>query len=341
MVDGSTSIVTIIAGPAVACLTIYVLFWGVAMASGQISEPFTDGMKRIIRMYIIVGLALTAGIYQGTVGELFVQAPMEIAGQIVLPGSNLIGDDVSSMSTMLDEAAARGFDVAQRPWQEGVVMNAKSLMGVSSEGLLYQGIAVLLATIVVLTVGVAAFLILVASLLLMVLLAVGPLFILFALLPATQRWFEAWLGQVVDYAFKVILVVLSAALMFKILETFFEYMTTMGTAELLMASIKAIAMAAVVLGVMFSMSSIAAALSGGAAATASGAVGRLASMGAGTGRMLATGHSKRALTSGNNAIGKAMGSTATGAGQAANYVVKKGLEMARRKYRPPNTVAAG
>lgn len=341
MVDGSTNIVTIIAGPAVACLTIYVLFWGVAMASGQISEPFTEGMKRIIRMCIIVGLALTAGIYQGTVGEFFMQAPMEIAGQIVLPGSNPIGDDINSMSTMLDEAAARGFDVAQRPWQEGVVMNSKSLTGISSEGLLYQGIAILLATIVVITVGVAAFLILVASLLLTVLLAVGPLFILFALLPATQRWFEAWLGQVVNYAFKVILVVLSAALMFKVLETFFEYMTTMGTAELLMASIKAIAMAAVVLGVMFSMSSVAAALGGGAAATASGAIGRLASMGAGTGRMLATGHSKRALTANNNAIGKAMGVTATGASRAANHIVKKGLEMARRKYGPPNTVVAG
>src|SRR5690606_31552329 len=124
---------------------------------------------------------LTAVIYQGTVGELFMQAPMEVADQIVLPGSNPIGDDVNSMSTMLDQAAARGFDVAQRPWQEGVVMNSKSLMGVSSEGLLYQGVAVLLVTIVVLTVAVAAFLILVANLLLTVLLAVGPLFILFAL----------------------------------------------------------------------------------------------------------------------------------------------------------------
>lgn len=163
---------------------------------------------------------------------------------------------------------------------------------------------------------------------------------LFALLPATQRWFEAWLGQVVNYAFKVILVILSAALMFKILETFFEYMTTMGTAELLMASIKAIAMAAVVLGVMFSMSSVAAALGGGAAATASGAVGRLASIGAGAGRMLATGHSKRALTTSNNVFGKAIGSTETGASRAANHLVKKGLEMARRKYQPPNTVIA-
>lgn len=61
-------------------------------------------------------------------------------------------------------------------------------------------------------------------------------------------------------------------------------------------------------------------------------------MGAGAGRMLATGHSKRALTSSNNVIGKTMGAAATGAGRATNYVVKKGLEMARRKYRPPNTV---
>jgi len=90
-------------------------------------------------------------------------------------------------------------------------------------------------------------------------------------------------------------------------------------------------MAAVVLGVMFSMSSVAAALGGGAAATASGAIGRLASLGAGAGRMLTTGHSKRPLTSNNNVIGKAVGSTTIGAGRAANYVLKKGLEMARKK----------
>ncbi|WP_308305163.1 hypothetical protein [Stenotrophomonas sp. Sm10] len=82
---------------------------------------------------------------------------------------------------------------------------------------------------------------------------------------------------------------------------------------------------------MFSMSSVAAALGGGAAATASGAIGRLASLGAGAGRMLTTGHSKRPLTSNNNVIGKAVGSTTIGAGRAANYVLKKGLEMARKK----------
>ena len=63
-------------------LTIYVLLWGVAMASGQISEPFTDGMKRIVRMCIIVGFALTAGIYQSTIVDLFNQAPAQLANAI-------------------------------------------------------------------------------------------------------------------------------------------------------------------------------------------------------------------------------------------------------------------
>lgn len=162
VVDGSTTIISLIATPAVALLTIYVLFWGVAMASGQISEPFTDGMKRIIRMCIIIGFALTAGIYQGTVVDFFMQAPMEIAGQIVIPGSNPIGDDINSMSTMLDQTAAAGFDVAVRPWQEGETMHAASTFGVSGAGLLYQGVSILLCTIVVLTVAIAACLILVA-----------------------------------------------------------------------------------------------------------------------------------------------------------------------------------
>ena len=339
--DGSTTIIGIIATPAVVLLTIYVLFWGVSMASGQISEPFTDGMKRIVRMCIIVGFALTAGIYQGTVVDFFIQAPMEIAGQVAIPGSNPIGDDINSMSTMLDQAAASGFDVAAKPWQEGIVMHSAALTGVSGEGLLFQGVAILLCTIVVLTVAIAACLILVAYSALTILLAIGPLFILLALLPGTMRWFESWLGQVVNYAIGVLLIVLAASLMFKVLDTFFQHMATMGTAEILMASLKAIGMAAFVLGVMSSMPSIAAALGGGAAASASGFGGRLASLGSGAGRMLATGHSKRAITSGNSMVGKAAGSAVSGAAKAANYVVKKGFEMARKKSLPTNTIRAG
>ena len=338
VVDGSTTIISLIATPAVALLTIYVLFWGVAMASGQISEPFTDGMKRIIRMCIIIGFALTAGIYQGTVVDFFMQAPMEIAGQIVIPGSNPIGDDINSMSTMLDQTAAAGFDVAVRPWQEGETMHAASTFGVSGAGLLYQGVSILLCTIVVLTVAIAACLILVAYSALTVLLAIGPLFIMLALLPGTQRWFEAWLGQVVNFAIKVLLVILSAALMFKVLDTFFQGLAKMETAEMLMASLKAVGMAIFVLGVMFSMPAIASAIGGGVAASTAGLGGRLASMGTGAARMAVTGHSSRAIT---GAAAARNARRIGGAAAAGGRAVKAGMEMARKKFRPPNSVTSG
>ena len=68
--------------------------------------------------------------------------------------------------------------------------------------------------------------------------------------------------------------------------------------------------------------------------------GKLASIGTDMARAALTGNSKKGIMPGVSA-GKAIGSTAAAGGRAANYVVKKGLEMARRKYRPPNTVAAG
>ena len=336
VVDGSTTIITLIATPAVALLTIYVLFWGVAMAAGQISEPFTDGMKRIIRMCIIIGFALTAGIYQGTVVDFFMKAPMELAGQIVIPGSNPIGDDINSMSTMLDQTAATGFQVAGKAWQDGVVLNSKSLTGISAEGLLYQGVAILLSTIVVITVALAACLILVAYSALTVLLAIGPMFILLALLPGTQRWFEAWLGQVVNFAIKVLLVILAAALMFKVLDTFFQHMTTMGTAEILMASLKAIGMAVFVLGVMLSMPAVASAIGGGVAASTGGLGGRLASMGTSAARMAVTGHSSRAIT---GAAAMRNARKVGGAAAAGGRAIKAGMEMARKRFQPPNTAS--
>ena len=337
VVDGSTTVIGVIAGPAVALLTIYVLFWGAALASGQISEPFTDGMRRIIRMIVIVGLALTAGLYQTTIGEFFMRAPMEMAAQIALPGSDPSGGDLDSIATALDQVGASGGEFVTRVYQEAISLHSESLIGISATGLVYEFTAVFFFLIVLLTIVSAAGMVLVTSLGLTVLLAIGPLFILLALLPATQRWFEAWMDQVVNYAISVLLIILTASLVFKILDTYFASMAGVSVAELVMYTLMATVMSVFTIGVMWKMLGVGAAIGGGAAASAGGAVGRLAAMGTGAARMAVTGHSSRAIT---GAAAQRTARNVSSTAKAGYRTVKAGYEMARKRFRSPNTITA-
>lgn len=332
VVDGSTTVIGVIAGPAVTLLTIYVLFWGAAMASGQISEPFTDGMRRIIRMIVIVGLALTAGLYQTTIGEFFMRAPMEMAAQVALPGSDPSGGDLDSIAAALDQVGASGGEFVTKVYHEAISLHSESMIGISGTGLLYEFAAVLFFLIVLLTIVSAAGMVLVTSLGLTVLLAIGPLFILFALVPATQRWFDAWMGQVVNFAISVLLVILTASLVFKMLDTYFTSMISVSAAELLMSTLMAMAMSVFTIGVMWKMVGVSAAIGGGAAASAGGAMGRLAAMGTGAARMTITGHSSRAIT--GPAAQRAVRNVSNTA-KAAYRAAKSGYEMARKRFRPP------
>lgn len=336
--EGSATMIGIIGPVAVSLLTIYVLLWGVAMASGQISEPFTDGMKRIIRMCIIVGFALTVGIYQGTVADLFKEAPMELASQMTMPGGQAV-DDTDSMALLLDNTLAKGFKVAEKPWDLGVEKNNQSMMGISGEGLAFQGLAIFLYIIVVIVVAVAAGLVFVAYMALAILLAIGPLFIMMAIFPATQRWFESWLGQVVNYGIMFLLVALACGLLFTMLDTYFSDLAVQTLNEALMATLKAVGLTIAMVGVLLQMNSVASALAGGASIQAANVAGKLAGMGmavASGGRTaLMTGAAFRAGMKGERFDKFKTDSERLGG------AIRTGMEMARRRFSGSNTAAKG
>lgn len=330
--EGSSTMIGIIGPVATSLLVIYVLLWGVAMASGQISEPFTDGMKRIIRMAVIIALALTAGIYQGTVADFFRTAPLELASQMTIPGATPVSD-VDGMADMLDASMNKGFKVARKPWDAGDERNQASTFGISGEGLAFMGLAIMLYVIVVLVVAVAAGLVFVAYVSLAILLAVGPLFILFAIFPQTQRWFEAWLGQAVNYAVMFVLVALAAGLLFSILDAYFADLQTQSLSETLITTLKAIGLSVAMIGVLLQMNSVAAALGGGAAAQATGVAGKLA--GAGMAAAMPAASMARGAVSGFRGKELAAATNARGAGHAAGRGMKA---MARRTFSSRNTV---
>lgn len=326
-------------GPtAVILLTLFVLFWGVAMASGQISEPFTDGMKRIIRMCIIVGFALTVGIYQSSVADFFLKVPAEMASELTYEGSSG-GYEPVSIATVLDSSLQRGFDVGDKAWDKGDEMAQKGIKAAIA-GMAYYVLAILVYLASILIVGIAAGILMVAFLAMAVLLAVGPLFILFAIFPVMYRWFETWLGQVVNFAILYVMVAVTVGLVFGMFDQYLSMLPVTTLSETVVNSLKLVGVTIAIVTVLLQTRSIAAALGGGASLSAQNVAGRLASMGTNMARAVVTGTSKSGIKPGVSA-GRAIGSTAAAGAGAANYMVKKGLEMARKKYRPPNMVVAG
>ncbi|MGE8219842.1 MAG: type IV secretion system protein [Stenotrophomonas acidaminiphila] len=317
-------------GPtAVILLTIFVLLWGVAMASGQISEPFTEGMKRIIRMCIIVGFALTAGIYQGTVADFFLKVPTEMASELAYEGSSS-GYEPVSIATVLDGSLQKGFDVGDKAWDKGDEMAQKGIRSAIA-GLGYYALAIMVYCAALVIVCVAAGILLVAFIGTALLLAVGPLFILFAIFPTTLRWFETWLGQVVNFSILYVLVAVAVGLVFSMFDQYLSMLPITTLSETVVNSLKLLGITIAILAVLLQTRSLASALGGGVALTAQNVAGKLASMGTDLTRATVRGDSRRTIAPNVNAAKIA---TATG------HVVKKGFEMARRRATPRNTVTA-
>lgn len=323
--QSSAQMIGVLGPLAAALLTIYVLLWGAALASGQISEPFTDFMKRVVRMALIIALAMTAGTYQSMVAETLQKAPMQLAGEMSFQGAPPI-EDANSLATVLDGFMEKGMEVAEKPWMEGVKKNSESMMGITSEGLLLQACAIVLMIIVVIVVAISAGIMFVAYMALAVLLGIGPLFILFAIFPATQRWMEAWLGQAVNYGILFVLVAVASALLFSILDAYYDSLVTGGAEayQVLWMVLKAIALAIGCIGVLLQLNSIASGLAGGAAIHTANVAGRLAGMGMSGVRGVTT--------------GGAMARTAAGNTRAA-YRGMTGQELANRHARTSRDLA--
>jgi len=264
--ESSASMIGVIAAPAASLLTIYVVLWGLGIGTGHIHEPFTDGAKRIARMSLIVSLALTAGTYQSMIVQFFLSFPSQVS-------TALIGGSGSStpptIATVIDVTVGIGFGDAGRIW--AMTEAAQSIA--QSIGLCVLAIIVYTATIGI--GAIAAGILFMAYIAISILAAIGPLFIFLALFQATQRFFEAWLGQIVNFCILFFLVAASISLSFTMFRTFLLSLSS-DFADLIVDAFKIFGMSIAIVVVLLQTRSIAAALGGGVALSAQNVAGRLA-----------------------------------------------------------------
>ncbi len=291
----ATAMMDIIKPLAVAALTIYIIFWGLAIATGRTEEPFSDGAKRILRIIFIVLLAFTSADYQANVIDFFINVPPQIAGELVDRGST------DGLATIIDETFNKGIDIAKTWFEDFSIWHIGT-------GLRNVAIGAMLALLTVILCGISLATVFLAYLSLTMLLATGPLFIMMLIFDQTKRFFDGWLGQVMTFSIVFVMVAVACVICMDMLSS------------QLAAGDRTISTALLQLGffmcmivVMVQVRPLASAIGGGVSMQSLSIVKQITGNAQGAARM-ATGPAGRVATAVGGAIKGVAGATTGGAG---------------------------
>lgn len=257
--DTSTRIIHTIAPVAVILFGIFVLLWAFAHFRNTIDEPVTDGAMRLIKVAIILGIALNITNYGNYVVDFVVDTPMALASSAA-PTANY--DNSSTIGRVLDNALNKGFKVGQKAWNQG---------GITAPGPVIIAIVIWISFALILLF--AAMLIMLSKVALVVLLAVGPIFIMLMLFQATQRFFEVWLGQVVNFMVTILLAVMVTSLLMTLVDAFVTRLNADSAASTGKVLLETVVMGGIGVLVLRQVPGIASAIAGGIAISTMGAFG--------------------------------------------------------------------
>lgn len=250
--------------PAVVTLAVvYVMVWGYLQFLGRIEEPFTQGLRRLVMLAVILGGSLRLWLYNSLIVDTFFNAPSQLAAQVI--GAY---DSVS----IVDQIIFAGDDAASLLMQKGGLLDGNFAYYLA-------GVAVYL--VVGLTAIYTIFLLALSRIALSVLLALGPLFIALLLFDSSRRFFEAWMAQLANYALITILTVLVAALMMTLVSTAAQQAAAMGGGIEIAHAVRVCMAAGLTFLVMRQVMPMAAGLASGLALSTFGAVSAMVAWGFG------------------------------------------------------------
>jgi type IV secretion system protein VirB6 len=248
--------------PAIVTLgTVYVMVWGYLHLTGRIEEPFVTGLKRLITLAAILGIALHLWLYNSLIVDTFYQAPTQFAAAVV--GAT---DPVTTIDTIWEQ----GGTVAGYLFSDGGAWRFD--IGYYIAGAVVWFLVGLLCVYTM-------FLIALSSIALSVLLALGPLFFAALLFDQTKRLFEAWVAQLTNYALITVLTVLVGTLLLRIVASYTSQTVARGAGVATVDSLNMVLVSALVFLVMRQVMPIASGLASGVALNSFGTVSRLVTWG--------------------------------------------------------------
>jgi type IV secretion system protein VirB6 len=197
-----------------AGLTIKIMWMGFEMMRGKMGvNPFLDVIVNSLRVGLVVALGLTA--YQvnvvGLLNGLFGWLGGIFSGGITSTSSN------ATMFTALDSAVNTAWTTFTSIYNLGMSEKYFSISVIPGVESKFQGIA-MIACGVLMLIGfavytlVAFYNLIFIQLALIVLYAIGPLFVACFAFPSLSKWFDGWLSGVMRYGFTGVVILMVVGL---------------------------------------------------------------------------------------------------------------------------------
>ena len=275
----NTAIIARILEPAIVTLGVfYIILWGYLQLAGKVEEPFLTGVKRILTLALLLGVSLQAWLYNEVITDTFFRAPAALAAQVM--AAQRAGGAVSGTAetvapetvAIIDEIFFDGDDAASLLLTKGEIFN-RNIVFYFAAGAVYL--------VVGLTAIYKMFLVALSKIALIVLIAVGSIFITLLFFESTKRFFESWIAQLSNYAFLAILAVLVAALMLQIISDAAEAAVAAGSGIEITHALKVCCAAVLTFLIMRQVPAMAQGLASGVALSSLGAVSTAIRMGLG------------------------------------------------------------
>ena len=191
---------------AVAGTTLYLMYTAYGIARGDIPEPMSKLSKDVMNMALISALALGFGNYEYFVIDAMNDLTAELTSKMTSGsgGTRSVGATIDSMFEGCITPPGETECIAYPAVLFNLAVRNSSTIGIPDMTYLGSGICVAIANIAIMVLSMLPFLL--AKVALAVFLAIGPVFILCLMWPATRNYFSSWLSATVGNALTLALV---------------------------------------------------------------------------------------------------------------------------------------
>lgn len=212
----SSNIASAITPLVITGVTMWVIVYGYAVARHEVSEPLGVFAKNFLKFTLIMGFALSGGLYQSEIiGS--VNAFQDGLVSIVTQPTGITSATGNNIYQVLDGLDEKGTEMAFVILGAGM---SKLPMGGYLD--LVAGILVFAANTVLLLV--CGGFVVITKVAMAFILGVGPMFIACLAFPPLAKFFDAWFGKVLNYVFLVVILAFTIGLSISLCDSYMQHM---------------------------------------------------------------------------------------------------------------------